>query len=128
MREIMWRCCCGMAEIAPILPCSTHRTGDLLMLSRVALRSSWRGILAAVGLLGLTLQPVTTATATTNPYSGLVAGFDISYPQCSGSSYVGPLPSGTFAILGVTRGRAFSQNECFGQEYQAATKAGLQQI
>ena len=53
-----------------------------------------------------------------SPYSG--AGYDISYPQCTSAT----LPSGTFGIVGVTDGRAFTQNPCLGNEYAHAAGSG----
>jgi hypothetical protein len=48
--------------------------------------------------------------ATTNPYTG--SGFDVSYPQCGK-----PDPTGNFGIVGVTGGKAFTNNACFVAEY-----------
>jgi hypothetical protein len=70
-----------------------------------------RGRLAAVALVAAALLSVTsTALAATNPYTG--SGFDVSYPQCGTVE-----PSGTFGIVGITGGKAFTSNPCFGAEY-----------
>ncbi len=50
-------------------------------------------------------------------YTGGTYGNDFSYPQCSATSY----PQQTFNIVGVTSGRAFQYNSCFGSEYKWAT-------
>jgi hypothetical protein len=47
-------------------------------------------------------------------------GFDISYPQCGAQ-----LPQGSFALLGVGGGRAFSTNSCFSKQYENASAAQL---
>lgn len=49
-------------------------------------------------------------------------GFDISWPQCH-SSY--PAPSVNFAIIGVTGGKAFTENECFTEQYRWAQNAAV---
>jgi hypothetical protein len=56
------------------------------------------------------LSFASTASAATNPYTG--AGFDVSYPQCGKSD-----PSGSFGIVGVTGGKAFTSNTCFAAQY-----------
>jgi hypothetical protein len=56
------------------------------------------------------LSFASTASAATNPYVG--SGFDVSYPQCGK-----PDPSGSFGIVGVTGGKAFTSNTCFGQQF-----------
>jgi hypothetical protein len=55
------------------------------------------------------------------PYTSGSTGFDESYPQCAA-----PLSGGSFAIIGVTGGHAFTQNGCFGAEYTAAAASGVQ--
>lgn len=47
-------------------------------------------------------------------------GFDISWPQCDGRV---PAPTVEFAIIGVTGGKAFTENECFGQQFRWAQNA-----
>src|ERR671936_75441 len=66
--------------------------------------------LAIVALLTM----ASTASANNGPYSG--TGFDISYPQCGASAD----PAGSFGIIGVTGGRAFTANSCFTTEYDRA--------
>src|SRR6202171_6514644 len=67
----------------------------------------------AVLSLTLTVLPAYAA----NPAPPASTGYDISWPQC-GSSF----PSGgTFGIVGVTDGLAFSANPCLSAEYAWAT-------
>jgi hypothetical protein len=68
--------------------------------------------LATVVLL-FTLASVTGVSAGTYYPAGLT-GSDISFPQCSGTL---PSSPGAFGIVGVTAGRAFSQNGCLGSEF-----------
>ena len=77
-------------------------------------RAIVRGGLGAAVLLG---APAHAALAA-GPYPTGSSGFDISYPQCGS-----PQPRGSFAIIGVTHGRAFSRNDCFAAEYQQAVAA-----
>lgn len=61
-----------------------------------------------------------TVTAAADVVAGAPAagsiGHDVSWPQCSST-----LPGdGTFGIVGVTNGRAWSANPCLGSEYQWA--------
>jgi hypothetical protein len=70
-------------------------------------------VVALSFVLVLSLASSASAAAPANPFTG--AGFDVSYPQCPGSAM-----SGSFAIIGVTGGRAFTQNQCFGAEYDGA--------
>jgi len=50
------------------------------------------------------------------PYTTGQTGYDVSYPQCPGTS----APAGSFGIIGVNGGRPFSPNSCFDNEYAAA--------
>jgi hypothetical protein len=54
--------------------------------------------------------------------SGLLAthttGNDLSYPQC----HIGNYPNQAFGIVGVTGGKAFTQNACLAQEFAWATR------
>jgi hypothetical protein len=70
--------------------------------------------LLAVFLFAFAWMFVTTRTFAAGIYQGGTTGNDISYPQCSTSSY----PStAAFGIVGVTGGRAFTHNSCFSSEY-----------
>lgn len=51
-------------------------------------------------------------------YAG--SGYDVSYPNCGAT-----FPTGSFGIVGVTSGRAFQYNSCFGSEYQWAASLGV---
>lgn len=53
--------------------------------------------------------------AATNPYPTGQSGYDVSYPQCGGTT-----PPGSFGIAGVNGGRPFSNNSCLGAEYAGA--------
>lgn len=53
------------------------------------------------------------------PYTAGQSGYDISYPQCPGTS----APSGSFGIIGVNDGRPFTVNPCFGNEYSGAANS-----
>lgn len=55
-----------------------------------------------------------------NPYQKLPTGIDVSYPQCRSGL---PTPPISFAIIGVTGGKAFKHNPCLATEYSWATKA-----
>ncbi len=50
------------------------------------------------------------------PFSGFV-GFDISWPQCPNDR---PAGDPHFAIIGVTGGKAFTENRCFRQQFEWA--------
>ncbi|HUX86232.1 MAG TPA: hypothetical protein VMW65_04460 [Chloroflexota bacterium] len=54
-------------------------------------------------------------------------GFDISYPQCQTmtSPFAPTNLSYQFAVLGVTGGRAMTQNRCLGEELQIAAQQKL---
>jgi LysM repeat protein len=61
------------------------------------------------------------AAAEVSPYPPAVAGFDVSYPDCSRR-----LPSGAgFMIVGLNRGRPFTTNPCFAVEYAGARASRL---
>ena len=55
-------------------------------------------------------------TPTPTPESATPVGFDVSWPQCNDA-----LPeSFAFAIVGVNRGRTFSQNDCLAEQLEWA--------
>jgi hypothetical protein len=70
----------------------------------------------AVGLVGL-LGTAPTAQAFGN-YVATTTGYDISWPQCGGAYPASPYG---FGIVGVTNGRAYTQNPCLASEDQWAT-------
>jgi hypothetical protein len=57
-----------------------------------------------------------SASAATVPPAAGTSGHDISWPQC-GTSYP---TDGSFGIVGVTNGRAWSSNPCLASEYKWA--------
>jgi hypothetical protein len=83
-------------------------------------RRRQRGVIALC--TAALLSFASTALAATNPYLGVGSGFDVSYPQCDK-----PDPSGSFGIVGVTGGKAFTSNTCFEAEY-AGVRAGQASI
>ena len=80
--------------------------------ARLGLGRLSTAVLATAFLLSLASSA--SAASTGNPYTG--TGFDISYPQCGASAD----PAGSFGIIGVTGGRAFTANSCFTTEYDRA--------
>lgn len=58
----------------------------------------------------------TGAWAASDPYPAGHSGYDVSYPQCPGTT----APPGDFAIVGVNGGRPFSNNGCLAGELAAA--------
>lgn len=52
------------------------------------------------------------------PYALGQTGYDVSYPQCPGTS--APPGSYEFGIIGVNHGRPFTVNGCLASEYQTA--------
>ncbi len=70
------------------------------------------GVVAAV----LSQSPMAAASTTSAPPPAASSGHDISWPQC-GAAYP---TDGSFGIVGVTNGRAWSKNPCLGSEYQWA--------
>jgi hypothetical protein len=71
--------------------------------------------LTAVAAIVVAQGAMTASAAATPPPAG-TSGHDISWPQC-GASYPG---DGSFGIVGVTDGRAWSANPCLASEYQWA--------
>lgn len=54
------------------------------------------------------------------PYPHGLLGYDISWPQCS----LGLPPASSVAVVGVTGGKAFTTNPCFGREAAWAGPGG----
>ena len=76
----------------------------------------WLKIAASLASVAfVTISTAMGALAATDPYAGLGAGYDVSYPQCGA-----PAPAGAFGIVGVNGGRPFSYNSCLSAEYAAA--------
>ncbi len=70
---------------------------------------------AAVALLVAALSGWAVSTAVAAPAASV--GHDVSFPQCAGAA----LPAtGTFGIVGLTGGRAFSANPCLAAQYRWA--------
>jgi hypothetical protein len=84
--------------------------------SSALLQSVLRSVLVAGVMLGVAAQPSLAA----GPYTWPDRGYDVSYPQCGATA-----PTGRFAILGVTHGRAFSTNSCLTAEYGQAIGQGI---
>ncbi len=78
---------------------------------------------ASVAVLAVGQLP---AAAATDPYPSGSSGYDVSYPQCPGTT----APSGSygFAIVGVGGGRPFTSNSCAGAEAAAAAAAGISNV
>ncbi len=80
-----------------------------------------RGIVA-VGVLVVVLALATVSTATAlSPYPPGSVGYDISFPQCGGATPAQPY---AFGLVGVTGGRAFTQNPCLRAQYAWASASG----
>ncbi|MGI8927185.1 MAG: hypothetical protein ACR2HN_11150 [Tepidiformaceae bacterium] len=60
-----------------------------------------------------------TSAASSN-YAANSTGFDISWPQCGGPYPATPYG---FGIVGVTGGKAFTENRCFASEWHWAASA-----
>jgi hypothetical protein len=82
-------------------------------------------VIAVVSLF--TLLPGQAALASSS-YAPASAGIDVSYPLCNTLNLLTTTVDGVssqFAVVGVTGGRAFTQNRCFAEEYQALSQQGL---
>ena len=80
-------------------------------------------IAVGVSVTALAAGSVPAWATTTDPYSATPYGYDVSYPQCPGTSVPAAPPNTTytFAIVGVGGGRPFTSNNCAGTEVAAAT-------
>lgn len=93
----------------------------------------WAVRFAAAGgasLVLLAVSQVPAEAAASDPYSGGGYGYDVSYPQCSGTSTTFN-PSGdgySFAIIGIGDGRPFTANSCAAAAVTAAADAGIANI
>ncbi len=76
---------------------------------------STSAFLASIAIV--TISASTGVLAATDPYPSGQTGYDISYPQCGGTT-----PPGSFGIVGVNGGRPFTNNSCLAAEYAAAPK------
>jgi hypothetical protein len=72
-------------------------------------------VIVSALLLGAARAPAAHAAADPAP------AYDISWPQCGG-----PLPTGqtAFVIVGVNGGKAFTRNDCFGDQIAWARQFG----
>jgi hypothetical protein len=70
-------------------------------------------LLLAFFLFAFTLMLLPTNVLAYGIYKGGTTGNDISWPQCGTSSF----PQNSFGIVGVTGGRAFTENPCLSQEF-----------
>jgi hypothetical protein len=85
----------------------------------MALPLSALGIVLSVGSLVFVF--LAFADSSSNPYPAAGRGHDISYPQCNST-----LPDiQSFAVIGVNRGRPFTENPCLFSEYAWATLATM---
>jgi hypothetical protein len=66
------------------------------------------------GLLSvMAVLVMTTTVLAADIYTSQTYGNDISWPQCGTSSF----PQNSFGIVGVTGGKAFTNNPCLAQEF-----------
>ena len=64
---------------------------------------------------------VTSKATALSPYPPGSIGYDVSFPQCGSALPAQPYP---FAMVGVTGGRAFTQNPCLRAQYSWASASG----
>lgn len=84
-----------------------------------ALLASALAIILSIGSLVFVF--LASAGSSSNPYPADSRGHDISYPQCNRT-----LPDiQSFAVIGVNKGRPFTQNPCLFSEYAWATLAPM---
>lgn len=83
-------------------------------------RRAWAG---RTGVAGAAMVAVVGGlqlpASATSLYAG-TTGFDVSYPQCSITSYTNTGLDSGFAMVGVGGGRPFTSNSCAGAELTAA--------
>ncbi len=73
-----------------------------------------RRAMAVIALVAAFALLTPTSTLAAGSYATTSIGHDVSWPNCGSTT----LPAaGDFGIVGVTAGRAFSQNSCLGPEY-----------
>lgn len=78
-------------------------------------RARWAAALGLAVILAVVVLIVVVVTGGSSP----TTGFDVSYPQCSGSSPSNPL----FGIVGVNGGLANTASSCLGDELHWARAA-----
>ena len=85
-------------------------------------RRVWAGrtVVAGAAMLAVVGGLQLPASAATSPYTSGSKGFDVSYPQCSLTSYAGSGLGTGFAMVGVGDGRPFTSSPCAGAELAAA--------
>jgi hypothetical protein len=76
-------------------------------------------VLLAGFLAVCTWLVVATTVLAAGIYTGGTYGNDISYPQCGSST--SSFPRNSFGIVGVTGGRAFTDNSCLATEFSWAS-------
>jgi hypothetical protein len=86
----------------------------MLSVPRLLLRPTVAFALAAAAVLPF----AGSVLAYVGPYTGF--GYDISYPQCSGSTTTATFSGNSVAVIGVTHGRPYTINSCFVDEYAKA--------
>jgi hypothetical protein len=78
-------------------------------------------LLAAFVLTSIGAPPTALATDMT---PAMEHGVDISFPQCA-SGIPAPAAQQSFAVIGVTGGKAFTHNPCFAAQYDWAVQHGF---
>ncbi len=84
----------------------------------------------AASAAALTAGSLPASAATNSPYTSGTNGYDVSYPQCPGTT-APSAASGTtytFAIIGIGGGRPFTSNTCASAETATATGSGITNI
>jgi hypothetical protein len=75
--------------------------------------------LFATLLFGVAWTILSSSALAYGIYSSAIEGNDISYPQCSTNNY--PQKDAQFGIIGVTGGKAFTNNACLSEEFAWAS-------